>query len=214
MSGIGSAFRVALLRLRGVRVGSDVNIGRNALIGPGVVIHDNARIAEGVVLNGNVRIGARSSIQKFVEISGNIEIGPETTVGAYSFLSTMPSATMRIGKDVLVNAYTIIGASERVTIDDHCIFAAYVQITDASHGIQDPVELTKHAEFDHAPVHIHRNVWLGSGAMVTMGVEIGEGCVVGAKALVTRSLPRMSVAYGIPARVVRTRDVEEAVEAR
>jgi galactoside O-acetyltransferase len=47
-----------------------------------------------------------------------------------------------------------------------------------------------------------------------MGVEIGEGCVVGAKALVNRSLPRMSVAYGIPARVVRTRDAEEAVEAR
>jgi lipopolysaccharide O-acetyltransferase len=178
------------------------------------VIGDRARIAEGVVLSGSVRIGARCWIQKFVEIAGNVDVGPETTVGAYSFLSTMPSASIRIGRDVLVNAYTIIGASERVTIDDHCIFAAYVQITDASHGIHDPAELTKHAEFDHAPVHIHRNVWLGSASMVTMGVEIGEGCVVGAKALVNRSLPRMSVAYGIPARVVRTRDAEEAVEAR
>jgi len=214
VSRIGNAFRVVLLRLRGVRVKSHVKIGRDTLIAPGVVIDDNATIADGVVLKGNVLIGARSSIQKFVEISGNVEIGPETTVGAYSFLSTMPSASIGIGKDVLVNAYTIIGACERVIIEDHCIFAAYVQITDASHGIHDPAELTKHAEFDHAPVHIHRNVWLGSGAMVTMGVEIGEGCVVGAKALVNRSLPRMSVAYGIPARVVRTRDAEEAVEAR
>jgi lipopolysaccharide O-acetyltransferase len=191
-----------------------VQVGRHAVIAPGVVIGDQARIAEGVVLAGTVRIGAKSWIQKFVEISGNVDIGPETVVGAYSFLSTMPNASIKIGEDVLVNAYTVIGASERVTIDDHCIFAAYVQITDASHGIHDPAELTKHAEFDHAPVHIHRNVWLGSGAMVTMGVEIGEGCVIGAKALVNRSLPRRSVAYGIPARVVRTRDAEEVVEAR
>jgi acetyltransferase-like isoleucine patch superfamily enzyme len=213
VSAICNALRVALLRRRGVRVGSGVQIGRDVAISPGVVIGDQAKISEGVVLEGNVRIGTRSSVQKFVEISGNVEIGPETTVGAYSYLSTMPSASLTIGKDVLVNAYSVIGASERVIIEDHCIFAAYVQITDASHGIRNPAQLTKHAEWERAPIHIHRNVWLGSGAMVMMGVEIGEGCVVGAKALVNRSLPRMSVAYGIPAEVVRTRDAKDVPEA-
>lgn len=214
MNAIRNAVRVALLRLRGVRVGRGVQVGPNAVIDPLVVIDDQARIAEGVVLEGKVRIGARSSVQKFVEISGNVDIGPETTIGAYSYLSTMPLGSITIGKDVLVNAYSVIGSSERVTIDDHCIFAAYVQIGDATHGIKDPGTLIKHAKFEHAPVHIHKNVWLGSAAMVTMGVEIGEGSVVGAKALVNRSLPRMSVAYGIPARVVRRRDAEEANEAR
>jgi acetyltransferase-like isoleucine patch superfamily enzyme len=208
MNALLNALRVTVLRLRGVRVGHGVQIGRNVSISPGVTIGDKVKISEGAVLQGNVRVGAKSWVQKFTEISGNVDIGRATVISAYSYLSTIPTASIVIGTDVLVNAYSVIGASDRVLIDDHCIFAAYVQITDASHGIRDSAKLTKHSEWERAAIHIHRNVWLGSGAMVTMGVEIGEGCVVGAKALVNRSLPAMSVAYGIPAKVVRTRDAK------
>ena len=38
------------------------------------------------------------------------------------------------------------------------------------------------------------------------GVEIGDGCVVGAGAVVTKDLPAYSVAMGVPARIVRSRD--------
>lgn len=209
-----NTLRVAKIRLCGARVGKGVQIGRNVTACAGIVIGDKARISDGVALEGTVRIGSGSWIQKLTEISGNVVIGSNTVIGAYSFLSTMPSGTIAIGNDVLVNAFSVIGASDRVAIDDHCIFAAYVQIADASHGIDDPDELTKHSKWKQAPVHIHKNVWLGSGAMVAMGVEIGEGCVVGAKSLVNRSLPPMSVAYGIPAKVKRTRDVRDVAVAR
>jgi carbonic anhydrase/acetyltransferase-like protein (isoleucine patch superfamily) len=53
------------------------------------------------------------------------------------------------------------------------------------------------------PVTIGRNVWIGFEACILPGVTIGEGSVVGARAVVHENLPPFSVAVGNPARVVR-----------
>jgi len=141
--------------------------------------------------------------RKFVEISGNVEIGGDTVIGGYSYLSTMTSGSLKIGQDVLVNAFSVVGASDRVEIGDHCIFAAYVHITDAAHGIDDPDALIKHAQWRSEPVWIGKNVWLGSAVMIAMGSKIGEGSVIGAKSMVNSEIPAMSIAYGVPARAMR-----------
>ena len=46
------------------------------------------------------------------------------------------------------------------------------------------------------------DVWLGARVMVVAGVEIGDGCIIGASSVVTRSLPAGSIAVGNPARVI------------
>jgi acetyltransferase-like isoleucine patch superfamily enzyme len=53
------------------------------------------------------------------------------------------------------------------------------------------------------PITIGSDTWLGGGAIVLPGVTIGEHCVVGAGAVVTRDVPPYCVAAGNPARVVR-----------
>ena len=63
-------------------------------------------------------------------------------------------------------------------------------------------------------VIIGDDVWLGARVMVVAGVEIGDGCIIGASSVVTRSIPAGSIAVGIPARVVGRRGdpkVEAAV---
>jgi maltose O-acetyltransferase len=183
----------------GTKIASGSAISGNVTLGAGVVLDAGTRI------RGQVSIGAGCRIAREVEIVGNVEIGCHTVIGSYSIISTMPAGRLRIGDDVLVNSYNVLGASQSVEIGDHCIFAAYVQITDASHGFDDPDALIKHAEFATAPVRLEQNVWLGSGVMVTKGVTIGAGAVVGAKSLVTKDIPALGVAYGLPAKVVRIR---------
>lgn len=158
-------------------------------------------------MNGQIKIGDNCRVEKMVEITGNVEVGDDSVIGAYSYLSTMPNGRLEIGNDVLVNAYSLIGASNHVKIGDHCIFAGYVHITDATHGIDNPDELIKHAPSSAAPISIADNVWLGSAVMVMMGSRIGAGSVIGAKSMVNSEIPAMSIAYGIPARVVRDRRV-------
>lgn len=54
-------------------------------------------------------------------------------------------------------------------------------------------------------VVIGNDVWLGYGSFVLSGVTIGDGAVVGAKAVVTKSVPPYAIVAGNPARVVRYR---------
>jgi acetyltransferase-like isoleucine patch superfamily enzyme len=51
-------------------------------------------------------------------------------------------------------------------------------------------------------VVIGDDVWLGARAMVVAGVEIGDGCIIGASSVVTRSIPPGSIAVGNPARII------------
>lgn len=209
LTSLANSWRTRCARRAGAQIGRDVTFGRHVRIGTGVKIGDRTEIQDGVAIHGSVVIGRGCRIEKLVEISGNVAIGDDTVIGGYSYLSTMPTGQVLIGRDVLVNAYSVIGASERVEIGDHCIFAAYVHITDATHGIAEPKNLIKHTLCSSEPVFIDKNVWLGSAVMIMMGSTIGAGSVIGAKSLVKSIIPPMSVAYGIPARVMRQRTAEE-----
>lgn len=54
-----------------------------------------------------------------------------------------------------------------------------------------------------APITIENNCWLGGNVTVLPGVTIGEGCVIGAGSVVTKSIPPYSLAFGNPCRVAR-----------
>jgi len=55
-----------------------------------------------------------------------------------------------------------------------------------------------------APVVLGDYVWIGFGACVLPGVTIGNCCIVGAGAVVTRDVPSNSIMAGVPARILRT----------
>lgn len=62
-------------------------------------------------------------------------------------------------------------------------------------------------------VVIGNDVWIGRGAKILGGVSIGEGAVVAAWSVVTRSVPPYTIVAGAPARVVRQRFSEEIIES-
>lgn len=192
-------------RFSGAEVSPVCRIGRGCEFSGKVTIGHDVRIDNDVRIGGAVNIGRGAFIQRGVSIAGNIDIGENTVVGVYTILATSPHGRLSIGNDVLVNSFSNLGANTSVVIKDHCIFASYVQITDATHGYDEPGELTKHAETTAEPVVVEKNVWLGSAVMIMKGVTVGEGSVIGAKSLVNKSIPPMSIAFGIPAKVSKKR---------
>lgn len=117
----------------------------------------------------------------------------------------------KIGSRVFANyAFTVQDDAE-VTIGDDCDFDPNVTIVTPVHPLlpsERKAVLTEAGEARHLcfakPVHIGSGCWFGAGVTVCPGVTIGDGCVIGAGSVVTRDIPPMRFAAGVPCRVVRT----------
>ena len=58
---------------------------------------------------------------------------------------------------------------------------------------------------EERPVTIGNDVWIGDRVIILAGVEIGDGCIIGAGSVVTKSIPAYSIAAGVPCKVIRSR---------
>lgn len=81
-----------------------------------------------------------------------------------------------------------------------------VMIISRSHGFdRTDVPMYRQVEADPKPVVIEDDVWIGARAILLPGVTIGEGTIVGAGSVVTKSVLPYSIVAGNPARIVRSR---------
>lgn len=114
-----------------------------------------------------------------------------------------------IGHDVYLNVQCTILDCAKVLIGDHVMIGPVVQIYTAAHLLQaegrnQGLEIAK-------PIVIEDNVWIGGGAILLPGVTIGQNAVVGAGAVVSKSVPANMVVVGNPAKVVREIDQNQRV---
>lgn len=117
---------------------------------------------------------------------------------------------------VNIRRETYIGSSCRVTIGAGVIISNNVVIMDNNNHPVSPEARramvsggwsTDRWSWKHsasAPIVIHENVWIGQGARINKGVEIGRNSIIAANAVVTKSVPSNSIAAGNPARIVKT----------
>jgi acetyltransferase-like isoleucine patch superfamily enzyme len=106
-------------------------------------------------------------------------------------------ARLELGDRCFINNGCVIESALEVVIGDNCMIGDGVQIRDAAYH-----QVSEGSEPKRAPVRIGRNVWLANGCMILPGVEIGDHSVVGAGAVVSRSVPQRSIVAGNPAVVV------------
>jgi acetyltransferase-like isoleucine patch superfamily enzyme len=59
---------------------------------------------------------------------------------------------------------------------------------------------------------IGNDVWIGANVTIMRGVNIGDGAIIGAGSVVTKSVPPYAIAGGVPARVIRYRFPESIIE--
>ena len=128
---------------------------------------------------------------------GYIEIG---NCGLFSGvrLECWRGARISIGHGTYLNRNVEVVAAGSVRIGRDCKIARDVIIMDTDqHAIADQELIVR-------PVVIGDRVWIGSRAMILKGVTLGHDSVVGAGAIVTRSVPPFSVVVGPAARVLKT----------
>ena len=120
-----------------------------------------------------------------------------------------------VGDYVFMN-YVTMRIDHNLKIGSYCLFGPNVTIWDTSNHPLNPEERKKQAielakdfplnrsyEADGGNITIGDNVWIGMGALILGGVNIGEGAVVSAKSVVTNDVPSSTLVGGVPARVIK-----------
>lgn len=147
-----------------------------------------------------------------------IHLGHDTLIGKYATLavgygptqSVLPTEALRIGDRCVIGARVCITAHESITIGDDVWFGQDVFVSDASHGYSDPDVPIGRQFGEHRPVRIGAGTWIGHGAMVLPGADIGRNVVVAAGSVVRGRVADHTVVGGVPARVLRDARAEVA----
>lgn len=115
------------------------------------------------------------------------------------------------GKNIQINDNVHISALSKVTIGDDVLIASNCYISDNSHGVykgiiddSSPDVPPSKRDYLVDPVSIGKKVWIGEGVIIMPGVNIGEGCVVGAHSVVNKDIPSFSIVAGSPAKIIKT----------
>jgi acetyltransferase-like isoleucine patch superfamily enzyme len=140
-----------------------------------------------------------------------IHIGSGTIIGPYAALSAgmapgqqcIGDRVVSIGDRCLIGRGSSIVGHLSITIGDDVWTGPHVYITDQNHGYEDRSIPISQQHQPERPVTIGDGSWLGTGAVVLPGAEIGRHVVIGANSVVSGSIPDYSVAVGAPARVVK-----------
>ena len=128
------------------------------------------------------------SVHYTSQVSGDIEIGAG------------------VEESFAVSGNCYVQGINGIRIGEGTVFASGVKIISANHSTDkltgwDPCR----------PIEIGRHCWLASNVTVCPGVHIGDYAIVGANAVVTSDIPERAVAVGVPARVIRYRELGDAV---
>ncbi len=142
---------------------------------------------------------------RHVQIGADVDLGPFWRIEALDHVHGVDhQPRVSIGDGTLAEIGLHIAAVREVLIGRDVLFASWVFISDHQHGIAGALP-PRHAPLEEPrPVRIGDGCWIGERAVILPGVELGERCVVGAAAVVTRSFPAGSVVAGVPAVLLRT----------
>ena len=104
----------------------------------------------------------------------------------------------KIGKDTIIYSNKNGG----VSIGHHSIIAAQTYIIDTNHSTESD-EYYSNQPLVSSKVFIGDNVWIGANCTIIKGAYIGNNVVIGAKSLVNKQIPENTLAFGVPAKVVK-----------
>ncbi len=107
---------------------------------------------------------------------------------------------LEIGDDSIIGWNCTIYCLGKVRIGDNCIISQGAHLCAGSHDYSHP-----NLPLLTPPIEIGPQSWICAEAFVGPGVCIGYGCIVGARSVIVKNLPALSIAAGNPARVIKSR---------
>lgn len=156
----------------------------------------------------------------------NVVTDPSITVGEYTTYDDFVHDPRDFQRNNVLYHYPING--ERLVIGKFCSIAcgAVFILNGANHTLRSlstyPFPLfgetwgepfrTEETWDQRGDIVIGNDVWIGYEAAILSGVRIGDGAIIGTRAVVTKDVPPYTIVGGVPAKAIRRRFDEAVIE--
>lgn len=143
------------------------------------------------------RVGEGTRIWQYVVVLGGAQIGRDCNICSHCFIENDVVVGDRVTIKNGVQLWDGLRVGDDVFIGPNVTFT------------NDKMPRSKQHAVAYSTTHIERNASIGGGATILPGLRIGRSAMVGAGAVVTRSVPANAIVVGNPARIVGYVDARE-----
>lgn len=145
---------------------------------------------------GNFQGSLICAMSPLTEISldrgGKLRIGTKFRMRDGAKLRVRKGAECIIGNNVSLNSNNMVACREKIVIGDGTMLSPNVQIYDHDHDFRSEGGIWDNA-YKTSPVEIGKNCWIGANTVILRGTKLGDGCVVGAGAVLKGEYPAGSI---------------------
>lgn len=148
--------------------------------------------------------------EEYIKIGNNTLIGKDVALsaGMVPGQQCLSPIVVSIGNRCLIGRASGIVGHLSIVIGDDVWTGHHVYITDQNHDYRNiEIPISQQSQPERA-VSIGDHSWIGHGAVILPGAQIGKHVVIGANSVVTGVIPDFCVAVGSPAKVIRRYDHE------
>lgn len=128
----------------------------------------------------------------------------------YGGLEVRQPTNCKIGKGTIVGSNCILDARAGIRIGKNVNISSNASFWTLQHDYRDPYFRCLQEHF--GPITVGDRAWIGPNTIILHNVNIGEGAVVAAGAVVTKDVPPYTLVGGIPAKVIGSRPTELSYE--
>ncbi|PWG00323.1 CatB-related O-acetyltransferase [Levilactobacillus bambusae] len=132
-----------------------------------------------------------------------------TNIGCHSYTNSELSLTSKIGRYSSVGPHVQIMGSQhavnRFSVSPLTYWDVKPEYGKDSENQFNPVPFNDLGGDDKRKVTIGNDVWVGQDVLFKAGVTVGDGAIIGARAVVTKNVPPYAIIGGVPAKVIRYR---------
>lgn len=177
-------------------------VGGGLIIGRNVVIRHPKNISFGnnVTIDDNCLVDGRGSGELGVKFEDDVLINRNCMIQA-------KTGAIRFGSRTSIGSNCVIISTDGVFLDEAVLSAGGCYISAGAYKFEEKDSaIMDQTAYSNGPIKIGANTWLGTGVIILDGVKIGKGAVIGAASMVNKDLPDLSIAVGIPAKVLKIRE--------
>ena len=160
------------------------------MIDPGARVHPSAELEDGVT------VGAGSAIWQRAQVRRGARIGTECVIGRDAFIDL----NVESGNRVKIQNGALV--YQGVTVEDGVFIGPGAILTNDRYprAITPKGKLVKADDWQITPIRLEHGSSIGAGAIVVAGCDVGRFAMVGAGAVVTRTVPGHALVAGSPAK--------------